>query len=94
VREFFEEAAVRLQSYGRLEDAAHLRRIADSVADVPEDLLASYLDLMVDAEVGDRLVELQLALCARGHLSEARSATSVLAAIVGEGQRLKAGFPE
>ena len=49
---------------------------------------------MVDPAFGDRLIEMQLALCARGHLSQARSATSVLAAIVGEGQRLKTGFSE
>jgi hypothetical protein len=94
IRDFFEEAARGVREYGRPYEATQLQRMADSVADVPDELLSAYLELMVDEEVGDRLVKLQLALCAGGHLSQAQSATSVLAAVVGQGQRLKVGFSE
>jgi hypothetical protein len=89
VQQFFEDAAWRELEYARTHKAEQLLRIADSVADVPDDLLSDYLGLMVDNHVADRLVELQLGLCAAGHLSEARSAACVPAAVVGEGQRLQ-----
>ena len=60
IRQFFEDAALREQNYGRAEYAAHLRYIAESVSEVPDELLSGYLELMADDEVGDRMVEMQL----------------------------------